>query len=102
MARVQRTAAARNDYKSIHRYIAEDDPDAARRVIQSFDDKLELLAKIPGAGVGRQDLQPGMRCFPVGNYVLYYRELPQGGGIELVRVIHGARDVSKIFRRKKR
>ena len=33
--------------------------------------------------------------FPVGNYILFYREVPDG--IDLVRVIHGARDIPDIF-----
>jgi plasmid stabilization system protein ParE len=31
----------------------------------------------------------------VGNYVIYYREMKTG--IEIVRVIHGARDAAKAF-----
>jgi plasmid stabilization system protein ParE len=31
----------------------------------------------------------------VGSYVIYYREMKTG--IEIVRVIHGARDVAKVF-----
>jgi toxin ParE1/3/4 len=37
----------------------------------------------------------GLRSHPVGNYVIYYREMKTG--IEIVRVIHGARDVAKAF-----
>jgi toxin ParE1/3/4 len=36
-----------------------------------------------------------LRCHPAGNYVIYYREMKNG--IEIVRVLHGARDVSRAF-----
>jgi len=42
-----------------------------------------------------EDLRPGLYSFPVGAYVLFYREQP--GGIALVRVIHGSRDLLKLF-----
>jgi toxin ParE1/3/4 len=36
-----------------------------------------------------------LRSHPAGNYVVYYREM--NGGIEIVRVLHGARDVPRAF-----
>jgi toxin ParE1/3/4 len=40
-------------------------------------------------------MAPGLRSFPVGNYVVFYRIVPEG--IELVRVLHGARDLRRLF-----
>ena len=42
-----------------------------------------------------EDLRPDLFSFPVGRHVLFYR--PQPGGIVLVRVIHGARDLPALF-----
>jgi toxin ParE1/3/4 len=42
-----------------------------------------------------EDLRPGLFSFPVGKHVLFYRVQP--GGIVLVRVIHGARDLPALF-----
>ncbi len=54
------------------------------------------LAQHPRMGRNRsEDLRPGLYSFPVGAYVLFYREQP--GGIALVRVIHGSRDLLKLF-----
>ena len=33
---------------------------------------------------------PGIRFFPVGNYLIFYRESAEG--IQVIHVIHGARD----------
>lgn len=40
----------------------------------------------------RGELATGLRSFPVGRYVIFYRAL--SNGIEIVRVLHGARDLS--------
>jgi toxin ParE1/3/4 len=36
---------------------------------------------------------PGVRSFPVGNYLIFYRET--GQGVEIIRVLHGATNVSR-------
>jgi toxin ParE1/3/4 len=36
-----------------------------------------------------------LRSHPAGAYVIYYREMKSG--IEIVRVLHGARDVPRAF-----
>ncbi|MFM6138177.1 MAG: type II toxin-antitoxin system RelE/ParE family toxin [Cuspidothrix sp.] len=36
-----------------------------------------------------------MRYFPVGNYLILYREIKDG--IEIVRVVHGARHLPDVF-----
>lgn len=46
-------------------------------------------------GKACEELQPSIRSFPVGKYILFYR--PIEGGIELVRVLHGARDIESLF-----
>ena len=51
--------------------------------------------QLPGIGRSRKDLRPDLFSFPVGKHVLFYR--PQPGGIVLVRVIHGARDLPALF-----
>jgi toxin ParE1/3/4 len=46
-------------------------------------------------GRSRDELAPGMRSFPVGRYVVFY--LPLDDGIDVVRVLHGARDIETVF-----
>lgn len=38
---------------------------------------------------------PALRSSPVGNYLIFYRPLPDG--IEILRVLHGARDIAAIL-----
>jgi toxin ParE1/3/4 len=36
-----------------------------------------------------------LRSFPVGRYVIFYLAIP--GGVQIVRVLHGARDIEVAF-----
>jgi toxin ParE1/3/4 len=54
-----------------------------------------LLGENPKLGQTRPDIAPNMRYFPVKNYLILYQE--QALGIEVVRVIHGARDLNEII-----
>jgi len=58
-----------------------------------------MLAENPLAGRVREELAPDVRSFPVGNYLLFYR--PTQNGVELIRVLHGARDLRRLFKRAK-
>ena len=48
-------------------------------------------------GDRRHELADDLRCFPVGDFVVFYR--PQKEGIVVVLVIHGARDIPEVARR---
>ena len=100
MGLIRRTVEAELDYREIYRYIARDNETAAERTLLRFDSKLEMLADMPGAGAARPELGQDVRSLSVGNYLLLYRSVE--GGIELLRVIHGARKVRRVFRRGER
>lgn len=99
MARCRRSEQARRDAVAIWVYVAERDISAADRLLDTFDAKLKILAKWPGLGAGREELGAGIRSFPVGNYLILYRKAK--GGIELVRLVHAARDLRPLFRRRR-
>lgn len=48
MATVRRTALARSDYLEIFLFIDERNLPAAERLLRVFDQKLEMLAEMPG------------------------------------------------------
>jgi toxin ParE1/3/4 len=100
MARIIRSPQAKRDVLLIWVHIAEDNIRAADELIDTFDQKLAMLSKFPGLGQLRPELVPALRSYPVGSYLLFYREATKGG-IELVRVIHGARDLRRIFKRRR-
>ena len=100
MGRVRRTPTSHRDYGAIWDYVAvHGSASAADRLLQLFDEKLKFLSDFPGAGTARPELRPRLRSFPVGQYLIFYR--PIHGGIELVRVVHGARNLEQVFKRKR-
>ena len=92
MPRIERSRTSVSDYEEIWRYIARDNPAAADRLITAIERQLSGIASMPGIGREEPNLAANLRSFPVGNYLIFYR--PSADGIALVRVLHGARDIS--------
>jgi toxin ParE1/3/4 len=46
-------------------------------------------------GCPREEFAPNLRSAHVGKYTIFYR--PEDEGIEVIRVLHGARDLPKLF-----
>ena len=79
------------DLAEIWAYIAEDSPAHADAFAARIDRKFHTLARRPGIGRARPELDKYLRSFVVGQHVIFY--LPRSNGIEVVRVLHGARDI---------
>jgi toxin ParE1/3/4 len=77
-------------------YIAHDNVRAADRVLDEIEDRFFLLAEQPRLGRERPDMAPELRYLPVGRYLILYPEIPEG--IEIVRVVRGAREVQSFMR----
>lgn len=90
-----RTNQAEEDLIEIWLYIATDNQIIADRILDQIEAKCQMLAKNPGIGQSRPDISPELRYFPVGNYLILYREIKDG--IEIVRVVHGARYLPDVF-----
>ncbi len=75
--------------------------DAAERFLLSAEETFRLLVSQPQMGrklESRNSMLAGIRIFPVKNfkkYLIFYK--PLRDGIEVVRVLHGARDLRSIF-----
>ena len=95
MGRIQRTPRADQDLEELWFFIAQDDPAAADRWLDTLEAKIGLLADNPLLGPARPDIARELRYHPVGNHLLLYRVIQ--GGIEIVRVVHGARDLLDLF-----
>lgn len=98
---IHRRAEARLDLLQHFVYIGEQSWDAASRFLTAAQDACKLLARMPGAGAVREFKNPkasGMRSWPIKgfeNYLIFY--LKTDTGIEIVRVLHGARDLDRVF-----
>ena len=92
MATIVRRPRALDDALAIWRYIAADSDIFADAWLDRIDAKLDLLARNPSMGRARPELAAGLRSVTVGNYVIYY--LAVEDGIDVVRILHGTRDVT--------
>ena len=79
------------DLKGIVRYIAADNPFAAREFRNDLYETFQLLARNPQIAPERPDLAPNLRYLPFGNYLIFY--LPEEEGLVVIRVLHGARRI---------
>lgn len=88
--------SARQDLFEILERIARDKPGAAVQFVERLEEECRLLAANPSVGTSRDDLLPNLRCWSVGNYVICFRQADDG--VEIVRVLHGARDLAALLR----
>ena len=95
MARIIRAPAAEADAVEIWAYIAEDNPAAADSLLDRIDAMVRTLATQPYLGKTLADLAPDLRFMPIGAYLIFYR--PIEDGVEIVRLLHSARDVTAEF-----
>lgn len=96
MPSFSRTHQAEEDLIDIWRFIAEDDPLAADRLLDRIDNACSHLAENPQLGPARPDLRLELRYMIVARYLILYRVMAEG--VEIVRVVHGARDLPRLFR----
>lgn len=95
MSRVYFSPSARRDLNAIFNHIVKDNPAAAASFVRKLKDKCRRMAQFPDMGKLREDLALHLRCFPVGNYLIFYRSSEDA--IDIVRVLHAARDYAAMF-----
>lgn len=88
------SSEAMKDVQGIAEWIGKDNLNAALRVIDEIDAVLKLLVKFPEAAEDVDRIFPNTRRTTSGSYVIYYRR--RGQDINVVRVVHGARDIGEI------
>ena len=96
MARVLLRPLARTDLAEIWDFIAVESPDRADALLRRMAATMRRLGSNPSMGRRREELLPELRSFAVGSYVIFYQF--DRVGIEVIRVLHGARDIPSLFR----
>jgi toxin ParE1/3/4 len=89
------SAQAEDDLLEIWNYIARDSDRTADRFLDRLHEKFVTLARNPQTGRARPDLRPDLRSFPNGAYLILYRVID--GGVEIVRVLHAARNLDDLI-----
>jgi toxin ParE1/3/4 len=102
MSIVNKRPSARRDLVDIfYYYVSKGTLPTARRFLAQAEATFQRLADMPGLGARYEPHEPlyaELRYFPVTRfrvYLVFYRPIP--GGIEVFRVLHGARDINGIL-----
>lgn len=95
MTRVTLSPAAAQDLVDIAEHVAADRPSAVNGVLDAIESACRLVAQYPTVGRARDEIDAGVRSFPIGAYVLFY--YPSVQGIGIARILHARRDVTTAF-----
>lgn len=69
--------------------------EVADRLIDNITDRFWLLGEHPDASKSADDIAAGVKCFPAGKYLIYYRKARRG--IDILHIFHGARHQVQAF-----
>jgi toxin ParE1/3/4 len=102
MARVLKRVAAKQDLIDHFVFLGENaSVEVARRFLHASNLSFQILARMPELGVQRNLQNPqysSVRAWPIKGferYLIFYR--PLNDGIEVLRIIHGVRDIERLF-----
>jgi len=95
MPAVNLSKQAKQDLLAIWTYIVAEDPKAADRVLDTLNERISLLVENPLLGPRRPHIAPELRYLVSRNYLILYRA--DAHHFEIVRVLHGARNLSALF-----
>ena len=86
---------AEGDLEAIGDYIADDNPARAVSFVADLRTQCMTIAKAPQAYRPRPDLGVGVRSCAHGNYVVLFTATK--AQLSIVRILHGAMDISARF-----
>jgi toxin ParE1/3/4 len=95
------SADAERDLDEIFLYWAERTSLAiADRLIDGILERFRLLSEFPKAGRSSGDIALGVRCFPAGQYLIYYRKMRNY--TDILHIFHGAREQAQAFKKSRK
>jgi len=95
MALIEWSPESETDLVEIWHQIAQDSTGAADEMMVRIQEQSLNLVEFPLIGRTRDELKSGLRSVPVYPYLMFYRV--QSEMVEIVRVLHGARDLREQF-----
>ncbi|MGR3175573.1 MAG: type II toxin-antitoxin system RelE/ParE family toxin [Candidatus Scalindua sp.] len=85
---------AQNDLKEISRYTRENwGNKQAKYYLVELAAGFENLARSPKPGKARDEIEKGIRSFPVARHIIFYRTGTEC--IEIARVLHASMDIKR-------
>jgi toxin ParE1/3/4 len=90
------TESALRDMQEITEYLAKNYGfSQSERFVQKLNAKFAKIVTFPKMGKPRDEILPGSRMLSVDRYLILYVVI--GDDVEIVRVVSGYRDLSKLF-----
>jgi toxin ParE1/3/4 len=94
-------AIAEQDLAEAYLFLGGESPEAAERLLDAVGDAIGLLLENPDVGRPCSFVAPraermrssALRAFP--NYLIFYQVV--GEHLEIIRILHGARDVPRVL-----
>ncbi len=68
---------------------------AADRIVDAITERFYLIGQYPQLGRARDDLRPGLRSYPVGEYLILYTV--KGTDAVMLHVFQARRDIPKLI-----
>lgn len=91
MKRFRLSRNAARDLEELFLYWAQRaGPDTADRLVDAIIERFWTLGQYPDSGRPCDDIEPGVKCFPAGKYLIYYRKVRRG--VEIAHIFHSARE----------
>jgi toxin ParE1/3/4 len=94
MPRYRLSEEAQNDLRVITRYTKENwGNKQAKRYLVELAAGCENIARSPKLGKARDEIEKGIRSFPVARHIIFYRVVTEC--IEIARVLHASMDIKR-------
>nr|WP_216671323.1 type II toxin-antitoxin system RelE/ParE family toxin [Mangrovicoccus sp. HB161399] len=87
--------AARDDLAGIGDFIAQENPGRALSFLAEIEGRMAQASERPESFPARNDVHEGLRAARHGRYLIFF--LHSGEEVQIVRVLHGARDLPRQF-----
>ncbi len=95
MAEINWTAEAEQWLRDIYDHIAQDNPDAAIRVVEDIYEKAQQLSEFPESGyLYTGNPNQHIRILLYGHFRIAYRVKPDGN-VDILGIFHGALDIEQ-------
>ncbi len=88
------SVAAQNDLREISRYTQENwGSKQAKHYLVELAAGFENITRSPRLGKARDEIEKGIRSFPVARHIIFYRTGTEC--IEIARVLHSSMDIKR-------
>jgi len=95
MRRLRITQQAYLDIDAVADFIRPDNPSRAETFVDEIASKIQTIAERPLSFPDRADWSPGLRSAVHGRYLILFD--CDETIVTILRVVHGARDIAKLF-----